>query len=168
MAMPRAKLIEYWAKSPFMNGADVLIADECVRTSYPQIFEKMAEGRVVLTVCPEAEQPVFGKLASMLKSTSPTKLIVLTVDCSPDCYTLHASVNEAIYVSGSMVPKEHHVILQGEVHQISPEAIRLSRYLTLTQMAIERNPDLVELLQKYSLEQKCADEHPPQKSVSIK
>lgn len=157
--MPQAKLIECWAKSPFMNGAEVLIAGECVRTSYPKIFEEMARDKVVLTVCPEAEQPIFGKLASMLKSTSPKKLVVLSVDCSPDCYTLHASVNEAIYVSGSTVPKEHHVILQGKTNQISPEAIRLSRYLTLTQMAIEKNPELLQLLQEYSLEQRCADEN---------
>ncbi len=151
-----AKLMESWAKSPFLNGASVLVVGECVRNSYPEIFERMSDGKVVLTVCPEAEQPIFGKLASMITSTHPERIEVLTVDCSPDCYTLHAGVNEAIYVSKSQVPHRHFVILNGEVNEVSPEAIRLSRYLTLTQKAIEDNPELVELLNKYSLEQKAA------------
>ena len=152
----RAKLMESWAKSPFLNDADVLVVGECVQNSYPEIFARMSEGKVVLTVCPEAEQPIFGKLASMITSTRPRQLEVLTVDCSPDCYTLHAGVNEAVYVSKSTVPHRHFVILNGDVNEVSPEAIRLSRYLTLTQKAIEDNPELVELLNKYSLEQKSA------------
>lgn len=152
----RAKLLESWAKSPFLNDADVLIVGECVQNSYPDIFARMSEGKVVLTVCPEAEHPIFGKLASMITSTRPRKIEVLTVDCSPDCYTLHAGVNEAMYISRHPVPHRHFVILNGEVNEVSPEAIRLSRYLTLTQKAIEDNPDLVALLDKYSLEQKSA------------
>ncbi len=151
-----AKLMESWAKSPFLDGADVLVVGECVQNAYPEIFARMSDGKVVLTACPEAEQPIFGKLASMLTSTHPNRIEVLTVDCSPDCYTLHAGVNEAVYVSGSSVPHRHFVILNGKVNEVSHEAIRLSRYLTLTQKAIEDNPDLVRLLNEYSLEQKRA------------
>ncbi len=155
MGSIEAKLIESWAKSPFMNGADVLIMGECVRNSYSDIFKEFSKGRVVLTVCPEAEQPIFGKLASMLTSTKPRSITVLTVDCSPDCYTLHAGVNEAYYISDIDVPREHFVILNGKTIKISPEAIRLSRYLSLTQKAIENDPTLIEGINKHSLEHKA-------------
>ena len=152
----KAKLIESWAKSPFLNGADILIVGECVQNSYPEQFNKMADGKIVLTVCPEAEHPIFGKLASMITSTKPKKISVLTVDCSPDCYTLHAGVNEAFYISNVDVPRHHYFILNGQINQITSEAIRLSRYLSFTQRAIEDNPSLVEELKKNSLEQKKA------------
>ena len=53
-----AKLMESWAKSPFLNGADVLVVGECVQNSYPEIYARMSDGKVVLTACPEAEQPI--------------------------------------------------------------------------------------------------------------
>lgn len=107
-----------------------------------------------MTVCPEVEQPVFGKLASFLTSTKPRSIRVLTIDCSPHCYSLHAAVNEAYYITKSNTPKKHFVILDRSVNEITPEAIRLSRYLSLTQKAIEKNPELIKELERYSLEQK--------------
>lgn len=96
----------------------------------------------------------------MLTSTKPKSITVLTIDCSPYCYTLHAAVNEAYYItkiSEKELPKEHYVCLNGKVNKISPEAIRLSRYLTLTEKAIKENPKLVEELRMYSLEQRLSN-----------
>lgn len=151
------KLLETWAKSPFLNGEDVLIVGQCLESVYSKIYQEFAEKKVVLTCCPETEQPVFGKLASILTSTKPKSITILTIDCSPHCYSLQAAVNEAYYIakiSEKDLPKEHYVILNNQVNKISPEAIRLSRYLSLTEQAVKENPNLIEELKKYSLEQK--------------
>lgn len=148
------KLLETWAKAPFLNKADVLIIGECIRNIYPKIYQKFATDKIILTACPETEQPIFGKLASMLTSTKPKSITILTIDCSPHCYTLHAAINEAYYITKSDVPRSHYAILNGKINKISPEAIRLGRYLTLCQKAISAK--IIKELKKYSLEQKRA------------
>lgn len=155
MNFKEAKLLESWAKSPFLNNKKILIVGECLKNVYPEIYEKFAKGKIALKACPETEQPIFGKLASMLTSTKPRSITVLTIDCSPHCYELQAAVNEAFYIGKIRnIPKKHYVVLNGKINEISPEAIRLSRYLTLTQKAIKENPRLIDELKKYSLEQK--------------
>lgn len=153
--MKTYKLLETWAKSPFLNGADVLIAGECVKDSYPEVFAERSKGKVVLTVCPEANEIVFGKLASILTSTKPKNITVLTVECSPHCYTLHAAVNEAYYIAGVEIPRTHYVVLEGRVYEISPNAIRLSRYLSIVEKLLKKNPNVLDDLGSHSLEYKC-------------
>lgn len=152
--MKQAKLLETWAKAPYLNGAEVLIVGQCVENSYPKVFREFAEGRVVLTSCPEANEVIFGKFASMITSTRPESVTVLTVECSPHCYTFHAAVNEAYYISGSDIPRKHFVVLNGESYEISPNAIRISRYLSVVEKLLRRNPDILEELEAYSLEYK--------------
>lgn len=147
-----AKLIETFAKADYLKGKEVLIASECLERMHPEVFKKFAKGREVLTSCPEAEIPSYGKIASMLKSVPPKKIIVLTAECSPHCFTLHASVNEAFYITGSKIPKEHYVCINGEIKKISANAIRISRYLHLVEELINKNPEVLDKLKKYSLE----------------
>jgi hypothetical protein len=151
------KLLQTWAKAPFLKDADVLIVSECLKPIYPEVAEKFSEGRAVLTVCPEAEQNaiIYGKLASMIRSSPPKTITVLTVECSPHCYLLHAAVNEAIYIADSNIPVSHFVCLNGETIQVSNEAIRMARYLHLVEKALCDNPQLREKLAGLSLEQQA-------------
>ena len=151
------KLLETWAKAPFLKDANVLIMSECLKHIYPEVGKRFSEGRVVLTICPEAEENavIYGKLASMIRSAPPQTITVLTVECSPHCYLLHAAVNEAIYIADSDIPVGHFVCLNGEALEVSNEAVRMARYLHLVQRALDDNPHLRERLAELSLEQKA-------------
>lgn len=148
------KLIETWVKAPFLSGASILLTGECVQSIYPDVYKAFAHGRTVLTSCPEAEDAgrVMGKLASILTCSSPRELTVLTVDGSPHCFTLHASVNEAIFTAKSKTLARHFVIVDGKALEVGSESVMVGRYLHLVQRCIERNPEIIEDLAKYSLE----------------
>lgn len=150
----RAWLWSTWVKAPPLRGADILIASACLPIVNPELFEKLSEDRVVLLACPERESPThYGKIASMVRSSKPKSLMVVTVDGSPHCFTLQASVNEAEYILGEEIPREHYVVLNGrELVRISPDAVRVARYLSVVQKTIDRNPEVLKELENLSLE----------------
>ena len=150
------KLIETWVKAPFLKEASILLIGECVQAIYPDTYKAFSDGRVVLTSCPEAEKvgQVMGKLASILACSTPRELTVLTIDGSPHCFTLHASVNEAIFTTKSKTLARHFVIVNGKALKVSSESVRVGRYLHLVQRCIERYPEILKDLAKHSLEYK--------------
>lgn len=152
-------LIPTWAKDPSLAGSDWLIVSGCLRRIWPRIFAEASRDRVVLSVCPEAENVavVYGKMASMIRSGRPRSISVLTVECSPHCYTLQAAVNEAIYIAGAHdIPLSLAVCHDGEVKPISSEAVRVARYLHLVEDLIRQSPDVLERLERMSLEHRAA------------
>jgi hypothetical protein len=89
----------------------------------------------------------------MIRSTKPRRVIVVTIDGSPHCFTLQASINEAEYILGERVEREHYVVVNGrELKKISPDAVRVARYLSIVDEAIKSNPALLEKLRKHSKE----------------
>lgn len=143
-----------WVKTPALRDGEVLLVSACLPIVNPGLFEKLSEGRVVLFACPERENAAYyGKLASMIRSVRPRKLVVVTVDGSPHCFALHASVNEAEYILGERVEREHYVVLNGEeITRISPNAVRVARYLSIVNSIVEKHPEILSELGKYSKE----------------
>ncbi len=141
-----------------MENREVLIASACLPAVNPHLFEELSQGRVVLLACPERESSAYyGKLASMIRSTRPRKIIVVTIDGSPHCFMLQASVNEAEYILGERVNREHYVVVDGvELKKISPNAIRVARYLNIVSDIVESNPDILRKLEKHSREYKLS------------
>ncbi len=155
MACPyRAWLWSTWVKAPPLKGANILIASACLPIVNPGLFEKLSEGCAVLLACPERESPTYyGKIASMVRSSKPKSLAVVTIDGSPHCFALHASVNEAEYILGECIPREHYVVVNGnELVRISPDSIRLARYLSVIQKIIDETPGVLNNLKNLSLE----------------
>ncbi len=113
-------------------------------------------------MCPEQENPaVYGKIASVIRSSKPRSITVVTVDGSPHCFTLHAAVNEAFYILGEKIVEErkHYVVVDGkELVEIHPDAIRLARYLSIMTRIVKEHPEYLEELKKHSLEYKLAKE----------
>ncbi len=139
----------------------MLLAAECVKTLYPEVFEKLADGRVAFTCCPETENPtmLMGKLASAITCSKPVEIVVASIEGSPHCLLLHMALNEALFVAKVRdVRVRHYVVLEGRLIEVSEEAARLARYLHLVQKALERCPDLLEELGRHSLEHKWATE----------
>ena len=153
------KATETWVKAPPLRGARVLLAAECVKNLYPDIYEGLSKGRVALTCCPETENPtlLMGKLASTIRCSRPREVVVVSIEGSPHCLLLHMALNEALFVSGAReVVVKHYVVLEGRLIEVSEEAARLARYLHLVQKALEKYPELLDELGKYSLEHKWA------------
>ncbi len=143
-----------WAKAPFMENQEVLIASACLPLVNPELFKKLSENRVVLLACPERESAAYyGKIASMVRSTRPRRIIVATIDGSPHCFTLQASVNEAEYILGEKLEREHYVVVDGrDLVKIDPNAVRVARYLSIVDNILKSNPEILEKLRKHSKE----------------
>ena len=143
-----------WVKTPILRNADLLIASACLPYVNPEIFKELSRDRVVLLACPERENPThYGKIASIIRSSKPRSIVVITIDGSPHCFTLHASVNEAEYILGEKLDKKHYVLVNSkELKEISPDAVRVARYLHLVDELIREKPEILEKLKKHSLE----------------
>mgnify|MGYP001772858221 FL=1 len=147
-----------WVKAERLKDADVAVVAACLPFVNPKLYEEVAKDKVVLLACPEREHPaLYGKIASMARSSRPRSLTVVSIDGSPHCFLLHASVNEAEYILDEEVPRRHFVVIDGkELKEISPNAVRVARYLSLVQRLMEEKPEVLEELGKHSLEYKNA------------
>ena len=147
-----------WVKAPILRGRDLLIASACLPYVNPELFRKLAEGKTVLLACPERESPAhYGKIASIIRSSKPRSITVVTIDGSPHCFTLHASANEAEYILGEKVEKRHYVVVNGEkLVEVSPDAVRVARYLHLVDKLVKEHPEILKELEKVSLEYRQA------------
>lgn len=152
------EILSLWVKAKVLRGSKWIICSKCLKYVNPEMYKGFAKDGVVLEFCPEElGQLVYGKIASMMRSSKPKKIEVVTIDGSPHCFTLHAAVNEAIYILGEKVEKEHYVVLDGEkLIRISPEAVRVARYLSLVDKMLKNNLDILKELEKHSLEYKKA------------
>lgn len=147
-----------WVKTPMLKNADLLIASACLPYVNPRLFEELSKDRVVLLACPERESPAhYGKIASIIRSSKPRSVTVVTIDGSPHCFALQASVNEAEYILGEKVEKKHYVVVNAsELREISPNAIRVARYLHLVDELLKEKPEVLEKLKSLSLEYRKA------------
>ena len=143
-----------WVKTPFLESQEILVASACLPVVNPELFRELSENRITLLACPERESAAYyGKLASIIRSTKPRRLIVVTIDGSPHCFALQAAVNEAEYILGEEVEREHYVIVDGrELKKISPNAVRVARYLSIINSIIESSPNILKELEKHSKE----------------
>jgi len=118
----------------------LLVYGSCIFNEYPDILSRFSEGRVALGVCLEAEHlnVVALKLASIFARVDLEEVVVLTVDGSPHCIQLHHAVEEARKVTGRQVNVRHFVIEEGEALEVSPEAVKVARYLSKIQRLLTK------------------------------
>ncbi|MEM1935261.1 MAG: hypothetical protein QW740_05070 [Sulfolobales archaeon] len=147
-----------WVKAPVLENSDILIVSACLPVVNPKLFTQLSQGRTVLLACPERESPThYGKIASIIRSSKPRRITIVTIDGSPHCFTLHASANEAEYILGEKVNKEHFVVVNGkELVRVSPNAVRAARYLSLVNEIVERDPEVLKKLESLSKEYRAA------------
>ena len=147
-----------WVKAPVLERGELLIASACLPVVNPELYKKLAENKVVLFACPERESPThYGKIASMVRSMKPRRVVVVTIDGSPHCFALQAAVNEAEYILGERIEREHYVVVNGrEIRKISPDAVRVARYLSIVDSIVEKHPEVLDELNKCSLEYKLS------------
>lgn len=152
------KLTQTHVKSPILKKASILLIGKCVQNIFPKIYKQFTKEKIVLTCCPEAENValIMNKTATILTCSHPREVTVLTIDGSPYCFTLHAAVNQALFVTKEKTPTHHFVIAEGKALEVDAASIRVSRYLHLVQQCIQKHPKILEELSRHSLEQQSS------------
>ncbi len=131
------KLIDINAKSRLIRGKDsLLVTGRCVEVEHPRVLNEFLSGGdyAVVSVCLEEEHVnhVGLKLAGVLARCGFKEVAVLTVDGSLHCVQLHHMVEEVFKVMGieGRVVRKHYVIEGGSLIEVSPKAVKVSRYLS--------------------------------------
>ncbi|MEM2851267.1 MAG: 4Fe-4S ferredoxin [Candidatus Bathyarchaeia archaeon] len=118
-----------------LSEAALLIHGTCVEKDAPKTFNTLAKGRIPLHVCLEkAHMNVVGfKLATILQTSKPKEIVVLTLDGSPHCIQLHFTAEQVKRVSKSNANIKHYVLEKGKLIEISRDAVEIARHLSKVQ-----------------------------------
>jgi len=105
--------------APFLDGADVLLAADCVPFAYAGFHGRLLKGKKLLVGCPKLDDAGFyaQKLADILRLNDIRSLTVVHMEV-PCCYGLVALAKRALAESGKSIPVEDITIgVQGEVQE---------------------------------------------------
>ncbi|MBI4858670.1 MAG: 4Fe-4S binding protein [Candidatus Riflebacteria bacterium] len=88
--------------APWLAGADILLAADCVPFALAGFHGRLLEGRVLLIGCPKLDdaQSYVEKLAQILRVSRPRSLTVVHMEV-PCCTGLSRIADAAIQISGS-------------------------------------------------------------------
>lgn len=101
--------------APYLNGADLLVAADCVPFAYADFHNKLLKGRVVLVGCPKLDdiEKYREKIAVMLKDNDVKSVTYAHMEV-PCCSGLIGVIKGAITSSGKNIPFKEAVIgIQG-------------------------------------------------------
>lgn len=103
--------------APYLKGADVLIAADCVPFAYSDFHENLLRGKVLLVGCPKLDDAEYykAKLTQIFKDNE-----IKSVTCAhmevPCCFGLVTLIKSAIGESGKKVPfKELTIGIKGDI-----------------------------------------------------
>jgi ferredoxin len=97
--------------APFLEGADVLIAADCVPFAYADFHEELLRGKVLLVGCPKLDDARLyrEKLAEMFVRNDVRSVTVAHMEV-PCCFGMVKLVESAIADSGKSIPMETRMI----------------------------------------------------------
>lgn len=112
-APPAAGALAHWpvqlhlvpAEAPFLRGADLLVAADCVPFACPSFHSALLAGRAVVVGCPKLDDlPAYAeKLTRILRRPDgPTRVTVARMEV-PCCAALSATARRAAQASGREV-----------------------------------------------------------------
>lgn len=105
------------AGAPFLKGADLLIAADCVPVAYPSFHADFLKGKAVMIGCPKFDDAdaYVEKLAQVF-AVSGIKSITSVIMEVPCCSALPMIVKKALEKSGAQIPFEEVVVsARGEI-----------------------------------------------------
>ena len=93
------------AFAPFLNGADILIAADCVPFAYADFHEDLLNGKVLLVGCPKLDDVTYykEKIYQMIANNGIKSITYAHMEV-PCCFGLLPVIKEAIASSGKIVP----------------------------------------------------------------
>ena len=97
--------------APFLKGADLLVAADCVPVAFPSLHRDFLKGKAVMIGCPKFDdvQEYIDKFAQVFK-TADIKSITTVVMEVPCCSGLPVIVKKGLEASGKNIPLEEVVI----------------------------------------------------------
>jgi hypothetical protein len=104
--------------APYLKGADILLAADCVAFSIPDFQKRFLAGRKLLVGCPKLDdsQAYVTKLADIITTAGPASIKVLRMEV-PCCSGLVKIAEMAIALSGVNVPFEQVIVgIDGTIH----------------------------------------------------
>jgi hypothetical protein len=92
-------------RAPWLAGADLLVAADCVPFAYADFHRDLLAGRRVLIGCPKLDdvQAYVGRLADLFRSARPRSVTVARMEV-PCCGGIAWAAREAARLSGVAVP----------------------------------------------------------------
>lgn len=103
--------------APFLKGADLLVASDCVPVAFPSLHRDFLKGKSVMIGCPKFDdvQEYIDKFAEVF-SVADIKSITTVVMEVPCCSGLPMIVKKALEKSGKDIPmKEIEVSVRGKI-----------------------------------------------------
>jgi ferredoxin len=103
--------------APYLKGADLLIAADCVPFAYPDFHENLLKGKILLVGCPKLDDAnhYVEKITHMLKENDIKSLTVAHMEV-PCCFGLIKIIQEAMKASGKDIPYKETVIgVKGDI-----------------------------------------------------
>jgi ferredoxin len=97
--------------APFLKGADLLIASDCVLCAHPNFHRELLKGKILLVGCPKFDDTEYyrEKLTQMFTDNDVRSVTVAIMEV-PCCSGLYTVVSNAIRESGKEIPVERLVI----------------------------------------------------------
>ena len=103
--------------APFLQGADVVLAADCVPFAYPEFHRDFLKDRALLVACPKLDdyQAHLRKLTDILRQANVKSITVVHMEV-PCCSGLVHMAQQAINASGRDIPfSEPTVGIRGEL-----------------------------------------------------
>ena len=102
--------------APFWDGADLLIAADCVPFAYADFHGDLLRGKALIIACPKLDEtgPYLVKLRTILAENDVRSITVAHMEV-PCCFGLMRLVREALSASGKDIPlHEVEISIKGE------------------------------------------------------
>ncbi len=122
-----ASALEHWPVqinlvppiAPFLKGADLLIAADCVPVAYPNFHKDFLKGKVIMVGCPKFDdvEEYIRKFTDIFKIADIKSITALVMEV-PCCSGLPVILQRAMDAAGKKIPIEQVVIsTRGEILQ---------------------------------------------------
>ena len=92
------------AKTPFYNGAKLLIAADCTAYAYANMHEDFMKDRVTLIGCPKLDDVDYTEKLTQIISENDVKSVTIVRMEVPCCGGLQRAAEEAVKASGKFLP----------------------------------------------------------------
>ena len=102
--------------APFLQGADLLLAADCVPFAYPSFHQEFLQDHALVVACPKLDdfEAHLSKLTQILQHAEPRSLTVVHMEV-PCCFGLVHMAKQAILASGKDIPfKEITIGVKGD------------------------------------------------------
>jgi len=105
------------AGAPYLNGADVLLAADCIPFAYPNFHEDFLKGKVLLVGCPKLDDAEYyhEKLAEIFSKNHIRSITCVHMEV-PCCFGFRRIISSALDRAGKAMPiRDVTIGVRGEV-----------------------------------------------------